>query len=94
MGPMVSSSLGYMLESRDVRMKDGREGGREVEMEGGIKGRGDTGGADMPKAAEGEETSDGGLEKGTEEEEASNTESVGWRNPWEELRQFPESPGR
>ena len=32
--------------------------GREVELEGGIKGRGDAGGAGMPEAAEGEETGD------------------------------------
>ena len=93
-GPMVSRSLGYMLESRDVRMKDGREGGREVELEGGFKGRGDAGGTGMPEAAEGEETGDGGLEKGAEEEEAGNTGASGGGTRGRELRQFLESPGR
>ena len=52
-------------------------GGREVELEGRIKGRGDAGGAGMPEAAEGEETGDRGLEKGAEEEESGNTGASG-----------------
>ena len=93
-GPMVSSSLGYMLESRDVRMKDGREGGREVELEGGIKGRGDAGGAGMPEAAEGEETGDGGLEKGrrgrgSRQHRSRQHRSIGRRTPWEGIAAVP-----
>ena len=67
---------------------------REVELEGGIKGRGDAGGVGMPEAAEGEETGNGGLEKGAEEEEAGNTGASGGGTRGRELRQFPESPGR
>ena len=68
--------------------------GREVELEGGIEGRGDAGGAGMPEAAEGEETGDGGLEKGIVEAEADNTGALGGGTRGRELRQFPESPGR
>ena len=48
----------------------------------------------MPKTAEVEETGDGGLEKGAEEEEVGNTGASGGGTRGRELRQFPESPGR